>query len=52
LAGLLSILITENNPQAALNFACALGALVASQEGANPKITRKEIDEFMHPFQE
>ncbi|MBP7395836.1 MAG: carbohydrate kinase [Flavobacterium sp.] len=52
LAGLLSVLITENNPQEALNFACALGALVASQEGANPKITRKEIDEFMHPFQE
>ncbi|MGL5112013.1 MAG: carbohydrate kinase family protein [Flavobacterium sp.] len=51
LAGLLSVLITENNPQAALNFASALGALVASQEGANPEITRKEIDEFMHPKQ-
>ncbi|MFY8111889.1 MAG: carbohydrate kinase family protein [Flavobacterium sp.] len=51
LAGLLSVLITENNPQKALNFACALGALVASHEGANPKITRKEIDNFMYPIQ-
>ncbi|MGL2994395.1 carbohydrate kinase family protein [Flavobacterium sp. TSSA_36] len=49
LAGLLSILFSENDPQKALNFACALGALVASHEGANPQISRKEINDFMHP---
>lgn len=31
-------------PQKALDFACAVGALVASNEGANPKITLQEID--------
>jgi fructokinase len=30
-----------------LNFACAIGALVASKEGANPEISEKEIKKFM-----
>lgn len=34
----------SNPPQKALDFACAVGALVASNEGANPKITLQEID--------
>ena len=48
LAGLLSKLLTSDEPQKAIDFACALGALVASNEGANPKITLEEIAKFMN----
>lgn len=48
LAGLLSKLLTNEEPQEAINFACALGALVASNEGANPKITKESIAQFMN----
>lgn len=48
LAGLLSKLLVNEEPQKAINFACALGALVASNEGANPKITNEVITEFMN----
>lgn len=50
LAGLLTKLLAEVNPQEAIDFACALGALVAQKEGANPKITLAEIDQFMRPI--
>ncbi|WP_299550531.1 carbohydrate kinase [Seonamhaeicola sp.] len=36
-------LLSENNPQKALDYACAAGALVASKAGANPKIEEKDI---------
>jgi fructokinase len=49
LAGLLSKLLYENNPQEAIDFACALGAIVAKNEGANPKISTSEMNEFMNP---
>jgi fructokinase len=49
LAGLLSKLLYDENPQEAIDFACALGAIVAKNEGANPKISSKEIDDFMNP---
>jgi fructokinase len=49
LAGLLSKLLYENNPQQAIDFACALGAIVAKNEGANPKISTSEINQFMDP---
>lgn len=49
LAGLLSQLLTNATPQDAIDFACALGAIVAKNEGANPRISRKEIDDFMNP---
>ena len=49
LAGLLSKLLYEENPQKAIDFACALGAIVAKNEGANPKISSKEINDFMNP---
>jgi fructokinase len=48
LAGLLSKLLIDEEPQKAIDFACALGALVASNEGANPKITNDEIAKFMN----
>ena len=47
LAGLLTKLLTGFTPQKAIDFACALGALVAQNEGANPKISAEAIAEFM-----
>lgn len=46
LASLLSKLINGSTPQRAIDFACAVGALVAKSEGANPIITEKEIADF------
>jgi fructokinase len=48
LAGLLSKLLANDDPQKAIDFACALGALVASNEGANPKVTKEQIAKFMN----
>ncbi|MDI6048572.1 carbohydrate kinase [Flavobacterium sp. XS2P24] len=50
LAGLISKLLNNVNPQEAIDFACALGAIVAKNEGANPKISSKEINAFMSPI--
>lgn len=47
LAGLLTQLLTGNDTQFAVNYACALGALVAQKEGANPKIGAAAIADFM-----
>jgi fructokinase len=33
-----------------LNHACAIGAIVAQSEGANPVILQSEIDEFLCGF--
>ena len=41
------LLIDEWEPEDALSFACAVGALVASRKGANPKLTPAEIDKMM-----
>jgi len=44
LGGLLYQLFKEESePEYALGFACALGAMVAGKKGANPKITKDEI---------
>jgi len=48
LAGLITMLLTENNPQHAINFACAIGSIVAQNEGANPIITQSDIDNFLY----
>ena len=50
LAGLIFKLLKEGNPQEAIDFACALGAIVAKNEGANPKISSNEIKAFMNPI--
>ena len=50
LAGLLSKLLAKEDPQNAIDFACAIGALVAQKEGANPKINESTIDSFMNPI--
>ena len=43
LAGLLYNLFSKSEPQQSLEFACALGALVAGKKGANAHIENQEI---------
>tara|TARA_R110001583_G_scaffold122569_1_gene273849 strand:- start:1463 stop:2353 length:891 start_codon:yes stop_codon:yes gene_type:complete len=50
LASLVTKLFNEVDPQEAINFACAIGAIVAQNEGANPVIAQSEIDEFLNGF--
>tara|TARA_R110001583_G_scaffold78892_4_gene213590 strand:- start:150 stop:1034 length:885 start_codon:yes stop_codon:yes gene_type:complete len=50
LGSLISQLLNDVNPQKAIDFACAVGALVAQSEGANPKITRSQINTFINPY--
>lgn len=47
LASLIAKLLSDQNPDEALNFASAVGALVASYSGANPQIESSEIDTFL-----
>ena len=47
LATLTARLLKGKSPQKSLNYACAIGALVAGQEGANPKISDPEIKKYM-----
>jgi len=47
LATLIIRLLRGKSPQKALNYACAIGALVAGNEGANPDISEKEVKKFM-----
>ena len=49
LAGLTYKLLNNAEPQEAITFACALGALVASRHGATPDISLQEIESFMNP---
>ena len=43
LASVVYKLLNENNPQEALDFACAVGALIASSKGANPKLSIQRL---------
>lgn len=45
IAGLLQ---EEKDTQSTLDFACAVGALVAGEEGANPNFDEKQFKKFMH----
>lgn len=47
LATLINDILNTENPQEAINYACAVGALVASKEGANPIITSLDIKKIM-----
>ncbi len=49
LAALMSQLLSKRNPQLAIDFACAIGALVAQSDGANPNISVSEIKKIMKP---
>ena len=51
LASLVSKLLNNENPQIAINFACAVGALVAQSEGANPILEESTIESFLNPYQ-
>jgi fructokinase len=48
LASLIDKLLKRYSPQYAIDFACAIGALVTSCEGANPKINQKQIEDFIN----
>ena len=47
LAGMIKNIYLKQPPEYALNYACALGALVAQHHGANPPIKEDEIIELM-----
>lgn len=47
LAALIMKLLIEKDPQYAINYACAVGSIVAQSEGANPIITQTEIEQFL-----
>lgn len=49
LAALLCELLSNNNPQKAIDYACAVGAMVASHKGANPKLEFSDIETFLNP---
>jgi fructokinase len=50
LGSLISQLLNNVNPQEAIDFACAVGALVAQSEGANPKLSNEIIQKFINPY--
>lgn len=47
LAALITSLLTGKAPQESIDFACAIGALVAQAPGANPDISLSAIDNLM-----
>jgi fructokinase len=47
LASIISKLLAGRPPQEALDFACAVGSIVASKNGANPKVSPSEIKALM-----
>ncbi|WP_367753090.1 carbohydrate kinase family protein [Flavobacterium sp. WC2430] len=52
LAALIIKLLNGEDPQHAINFASAIGAIVAQNEGANPVISPTEIDVFLSGFEQ
>jgi fructokinase len=47
LAALTTSLLTGKDPQTSIDFACAIGALVAASPGANPVISASKIEDLM-----
>lgn len=47
LASIISQLLNGNDPQAAIDFACAVGSIVASKDGANPEVSDSELRKMM-----
>ena len=47
LATLTDQLLKNMSPQTAIDLACAVGAIVASNEGANPKLNQNDIEALM-----
>lgn len=50
LGTLLAKLLQGDEPQQALDKACAVGALVAAKEGANPEISAETLKNFIEPY--
>ncbi|MBB4804617.1 fructokinase [Flavobacterium nitrogenifigens] len=48
LGALVTSLLKNKEPQKALNFACATGALVAGSAGANPEISKIDIENLIN----
>ncbi|MGO2476795.1 MAG: carbohydrate kinase family protein [Pseudoalteromonas sp.] len=49
LGALIYQLCSNTNAQYAVNFACAVGAMVAESKGATPQLSHQQIIEFMNP---
>ncbi len=49
LGTLIAGLLSNDTPQTSLDLACAIGALVAASEGANPDLSDELITRFMNP---
>lgn len=49
LGTLIAGLLNDDKPQTSLDLACAIGALVAAKEGANPDLSPELITRFMNP---
>lgn len=49
LASVIYKLFNGDGPQAAIDFGCAVGAMVAKSEGANPILSNSRIAKFMNP---
>jgi fructokinase len=47
LASIISQLLNGSHPQEAIDFACAVGAIVASKKGANPDVSTLEVRSMM-----
>ncbi|SFZ92766.1 fructokinase [Flaviramulus basaltis] len=47
LATLINEILNNNNSENSIEYACAVGALVASKDGANPKISTSDIESIM-----
>ena len=50
LGALIYQLCNTTNAQYAVNFACAVGAMVAQNHGATPELSINEIEKFMNPI--
>ncbi|WP_372760641.1 carbohydrate kinase [Pseudoalteromonas sp.] len=49
LGSLIYQLCSQSDAQFAIDFACAVGAMVAERAGATPSLTHQQITEFMNP---
>lgn len=49
LGALIYQLCSSNAPQHSVDFACAVGAMVAESQGATPILSHQQINEFMDP---
>lgn len=50
LGTLIASLMNGESPQSSLDFACAMGAMVAAHDGANPQLDGETIKYFMDPM--